>query len=149
MEGERTHKHWIHLILSIGLKDCGKGNEYVIMYYRTNAICGLRTSSFVIWKFRLGKTTEKSFICQYGEYVYTITGMPKIFLHNNRRLAHKLISTYVLWYMVDKKWLHELVGVTDVYPHAGTCTFCRNMTFYILFFIEKSSFTCVVTYQLL
>lgn len=72
-----------------------KGNEYVIMYYRTNAICGLLTSSFVFWKFRLGKTTEKSFICQYGEYMYTITGMPKIFLHNNRHLAHKLISTLI------------------------------------------------------
>lgn len=76
MEGERTHKHWIHLILSTGLKDCGKGNEYVIMYYSTNAICGLLTSSFVFWKFRLiGKTTEKSFICHYGEYMYTF--MPK------------------------------------------------------------------------
>lgn len=73
---EHAHKRWIHLILSTGLKDCGKGNEYVIMYYRTNAICGLLTSSFVFWKFRLiGKTTEKPFICHYGEYMYTF--MPK------------------------------------------------------------------------
>lgn len=70
MEGERIYKYWIYLILLIGLKDCGKGNEYVIMYYCINVICGLFISSFVFWKFRLGKIIEKLFICYYGEYMY-------------------------------------------------------------------------------
>lgn len=52
------------------LKDCDKGNEYVIMFYRTNVICILFSGRFMFWKFRLGKAINKKVIHMSIWWIY-------------------------------------------------------------------------------